>query len=481
MKKLIAWSIIGASLLLFSCGEDKDEPINPPSEKSKTELTNEWIHKKMSEEYLWNMDVPQLSSLNTKSSHSDFFTSLLSEQEAKYTSSNRKYFYSRLTTSETTKATSYNNSYGIFFIRYLVSDTEEILRVLFVNPGSAAERSGIKRGDWLIRYNGAPITDYTKFQAGASAQVTRGHLEISDGKYVIVADDTFTLESSYNIEETPFLKENIIDIDGTKVGYLAYNSFSTGPNGFEDKTWDNEMIDAFGRFKAAGVSEFVLDLRYNGGGYISSCQILSTMLVKQANMNSVFAIQEYNPTLEAKYINSYGSNHGVTQFSSSTKVKSNNLNLDRLYVIGTEYTASASELVINALRPYMSVKLIGTVTEGKNVGSYEIKDEINYPGVILQPITVKIYNSKKESNYRNGFTPDIYIDELNETNLTIPLGELGEYQSEPLLRAALIDMGLVNYTLSATNNYNTTMSNIISIGSYLSKPKDGLIVLSPER
>ncbi|MGL5016439.1 MAG: S41 family peptidase [Bacteroidales bacterium] len=481
MKKLLTWSIIGASLLFFSCGDDKDEPSNPSNTKSKTELTNEWIHQKMSDEYLWNMDVPRLSSLNTKSSHADFFASLLSDQEAKYTSSNRKYYYSHITTSESTKAASFTNSYGIFFIRYLVSDTQEILRVLFVNPGSAAEKSGIKRGDWLIRYNGAPITDYTKLQAGGEAQVTRGHLEISGGQYNIVADDTFTLQASYSIEETPFLKEEIIEVNSTKIGYLAYNSFSTGPNGFEDKSWDNQMIAAFGRFKTAGVSEFVLDLRYNGGGYISSCQILSTMLVKQANINSVFSIQEYNPTLEAKYVNNFGSNHGVTQFSSSTTVRSNNLNLDRLYVIGTEYTASASELVINALRPYMSVKHIGTVTEGKNVGSYEIKDEVNHPGVILQPITVKIYNSKRESNYRDGFTPDIYIDELNETNLTIPLGELGDYNSEPLLRAALVDMGIVNYSLSSTSSVTISANNLKSIGTHLSKPKDGLIVLSPER
>lgn len=469
-----------ASALLLTTGcEQQDSPSG--SEKSQVQLANEWIHQQMAEEYLYNMDVPALSVLNTKAAHEDFFASLLSSQEAKQTESGRQYFYSYLTVPTATKASTTSNSYGIFFMRYLVSGTQEILRVLYVTPNSAAEKSGVKRGDWLLKYNGNYITDHTKLIAGASATVTKGVLSLVGNQYQVTEGDSFTLQASTTIDDTPFLKESVIEIGGKRVGYLAYNSFSTGPNGFEDKKWDNELKQTFARFKSAGVTEFVLDLRYNGGGYISTCQLLSTMLGSRAVLGKTFSIQQYNPTLESNYVKKYGANHGVIPFATAADVVSYNLDLGQLYVIGTQFTASASELVINSLRAYMPVKLVGTKTEGKNVGSYEITNESKFPGLKLQPITLKIFNSKKESDYRNGFTPDLLVDELDDNQLHITLGELGNYQQEPLLQRALVDMGLLNPSVT-TSSVGTipVQTTIRPTGSHLSRPNEGLIGARPQ-
>ena len=175
------------------------------------------------------------------------------------------------------------------------------------------------------------------------------------------------------------------------------------------------------------MNELVLDLRLNGGGLISSADLLSSLIVKNPNANNVIHQDEWNANIKVKY----------PTLSNPTKftVQPNNLNLDRLVVLTSNGTASASELVINSLRPYMDVVIIGQNTYGKNVGSITIKDDQTPARWAwgMQPIVLRTVNSKGESAYgtKTGFTPNFVVSDN-----VYPFKPWGD-ESETLLKKAL--------------------------------------------
>ena len=126
------------------------------------------------------------------------------------------------------------------------------------------------------------------------------------------------------------------------------------------------------------------------------------MIAPQSALGQVFCIERFNDDLHALY------GETVLRFLPEGEVGGCNLNLARLYVLTGPWTASSSELVINNLRPYMPVKVVGTTTEGKNVGSSEIRS--NVYGIVLRPITGRAFNRDYESDYADGFDPDFPAD-----------------------------------------------------------------------
>ena len=177
----------------------------------------------------------------------------------------------------------------------------------------------------------------------------------------------------------------------------------------------------------AGVDEFILDLRYNNGGLISCAQLLATILAPSDALGRIFCIEKFNgKSWIQKKSNLY--------YNSNLVKNGINLNLKTIYVLVTGMTASASELVINGLKPYANVILIGTKTEGKNVGSITIEDESKYDWY-MQPIVCKLYNAEDKSDYEDGMTVNYELDEARLQNMDSFL-ELGD-TNELLLNAAL--------------------------------------------
>jgi C-terminal processing protease CtpA/Prc len=194
------------------------------------------------------------------------------------------------------------------------------------------------------------------------------------------------------------------------------------------------MQSIFANFKAQGITDLVLDLRFNSGGSESSAQSLASFIGKGIDGNKTFARRAYNSKVEQQIINDpdFGSTFLTTKFQAKASNIGSQLTGGRVYVLTSSRTASASELVINALKPFMDVFLIGDVTYGKNVGSISINDDedaTNKWG--LQPIVVKVYNSLDQSDYSTGFQPDV-LDKDNGLFL-YPLGD----QREALLGQAI--------------------------------------------
>jgi len=172
----------------------------------------------------------------------------------------------------------------------------------------------------------------------------------------------------------------------------------------------------------------ILDFRYNGGGYVSSAVNLASLIAPAVTTSDIFYKTKYN-----SFLSQYSDFQNVqTPFESKTENLGNILEGNRVYILTSSRTASASELIINGLKPYMDVYIIGDVTYGKNVGSIPFEDEENSdnPYGIL-PIVTQSFNSLDQSDYTNGFTPD--VEALESSELLLPLGNVNEI----LLRTAL--------------------------------------------
>jgi hypothetical protein len=224
------------------------------------------------------------------------------------------------------------------------------------------------------------------------------------------------------VQTNPIQMDTIIVKENKKIGYLVYLQFLS--------KFDTDMRNVFKEFKEKGVNELVLDLRYNGGGFISSSDILSSLIVKNLKPGTLMSKQEWNTELTKAYKTKYGNDVFDTKWLN----ESNNLGtLNRVFVLTSKATASASELVINNLKPYMDVVLIGDNTYGKNVGSVTLSDDKKRWKWGMQPIVLRTVNSLGQSEFGG---KDGFIANFKVTDNAIPFRPFGD-ENETLLSVAI--------------------------------------------
>lgn len=360
-----------------------------------------------------------------------------------------------------------------FGLVYKPGSTTDIFGyVRYIIPGSDAATKDIKRGAIFYGINGTQLT-ISNYQS-------------------LLANDTFTLNlADYNsgaitpnnktvaltktvVPENPILINKVITNGTHKIGYLLYNGF------YAD--YDNQLNDAFGTLKSQGITDLVLDLRYNGGGSVLTATRLASMITGQYT-GKVFAKQQWNPKINSYFEsnNPEALKNNFTDKIGTTAV--NSLNLSKIYILTTKSTASASELVINGLKPYMTVVQIGDITTGKNVGSVTLYDSPTFgkdnrnPNhrYAMQPIVLKIVNAAGFGDYFNGLTPDYSLKE-NYGNLDI----LGN-STEPLLSTAIGKITGTGKMLKQSpdkdfNYFSDTKSlNGIQNQMYLEKAPEGIL------
>jgi len=434
--------LLGATFttLLSSCkGEDRS------LEYKDTKGVNDWIYSEMKDVYLWYDEIPAEDKLNFFANPDTFFYTLLSSKEKKDGN-----YYSWIEQKEvTTKSIDDSSSYGFEFMSYTDEKNSSVyVRVLYVLPGSPASNAGLKRGDWIIAFDGNKITDtnYTQLLTGSGVKLTLATYT-GNSTNPFTEKGTLTLGAAKAVNNDPILVNKVFTSkSGSKIGYLMYTHFATGPNdNANDYTYQNELRQVFASFKSQNVTEFVLDLRYNPGGYISNSQLLSTMLAPSSALGKTFCVIKYNDKMSPS--------QNIYTFDSDSIKGGANLNLPRLYVLVSKYTASSSELLINGLKPFMNVTLIGTTTEGKNLGSVSIQhEESNW---MIQPIIGKLYNSKDESDYGSGFTPDYELDEFSDYSTYKELGD----ENEMMLSKALTLINGASLTKSTRTKSISTVLN----------------------
>lgn len=463
-----------SSFVFIACEDRNKEGLK---EKIENKSVNEWIFSEMDSKYLYYQDIPASSSLDYSLEPKDFFASLLSRQhEMKTMEDGTGYFYSYMETPENTKSAYSYSTYGIEFLRYPNPRTpgSQIARVLYVLKNSPAEKAGIMRGDFIYKVNNELLnpTNYAILKSGQAATLYKAAYVRNQamGKYEYVQyTDPVNIAASEAIEDNPIHFSKVFEFDGRKIGYIVYNSFKFGPTDeLVDFRYENEMRELMKDFKNEGVSDLILDLRYNGGGYLRTAQLLASTIVPESGLGQLMAIQEMNDKQEK--VNT----EKETNFYPVSGVGESNLNLNRLVVIGTRFTASASELIINCLRPYMTVIHVGGRTEGKNVGSYSIKNS-KFPGYKLQPITIKIYNKLHKSDYRYGFEPDAN-NECDEIGSPDPFAAFGSLE-DVYLKVALRNLGIDLPVSIKTKGQSVESPVLIPKGMGPTNNPKGLIVL----
>ncbi len=405
---------------------------------------NDWIYEEMNIYYLWNNLIPKKPDFSLNPNM--FFKSLLNKYNAATNPEGDRFSWIEENYVDLLGSLSGIKSDEIGFEYILVglneARTQFYALVTYPKKGTDAYEKGINRGRFITAVDGKDITssNYRSIFSGTGSKT----LSMADFKYNSLSDSyNLTPASDIKIQmekgfaEIPVYMDSVYTINNTKIGYMVYNFFATD-RGDDSHDYDRLLMDRLASIKSKGATEMVLDLRYNGGGRVSTAIALASALVKERSTKNILVTAEYNDIVHTSYKRQYGSNYNKDYFIDKiedTNIEIPALNLPRLYVLVTGGSASASEFVINGLKPYMDVILIGETTYGKNVGSisiYEENDPKNKWG--MQPIVVKYYNSNGESEFTAGFEPDIEIDEFDALNLR--LVDFGDTE-DPLLGAAL--------------------------------------------
>ncbi|GAA4411558.1 hypothetical protein GCM10023187_37630 [Nibrella viscosa] len=427
--------LAAGSFLMTSCKKEIDSITPQSSTTTSTTSTsdqevNKWIIDNLKIYYYWNDKLP--ANPNNTQKPADFFKSLLYSYDATVRPDGDRFSWIQESADELKASLSgESKTTGMEYQLYRPAGTDDIYgKVLYTHPGSPAALAGIKRGDIFYKVNGQKLVtaNYSQLLAGDGSTFTYGFAKLQDGK-IVTTDETKTV-TPVVLQQNPILMDTVYTIAGKTIGYFVYNQFVPGPNGSSVPTYDNQLDAIFGKFKAKGVNELVIDFRYNPGGYVSSATNLASLIGRGVDQSKVFARKEWNSTLTPELEKQYGKSFFYDYF----KTKANNIggNLNRVYVLTTRRTASASELVINGLRPYMTVTTIGATTTGKNVGSITISDDTKKIKWGMQPIVSKSFNSLGQSDYTAGFIPAVKIDEL----LTQDWKQFGDI-SEVMLNEAI--------------------------------------------
>ncbi len=474
-KFIIAFLLV---TFTFQSCQDNDDVATP----NNLEIQN-FIWKGLNLYYLWQADVPNLADdrfanqtqLNAFLSGYPVPEKLFDALRVDKTIDRFSWIVDDYLVLEGQLQGSTNNNGVDFGLSYKSSGSTEIIGwVRYIIPNSNASTKDIHRGDVFYGVDGTQLTvsNYQALLFGSNNDYTLNLADINSGAFTPNGKN-ITLTKTV-LDENPILVNTVINSGSHKIGYLMYNGFYSN--------YDTQLNDAFGTLKSQGITDLVLDLRYNGGGSIQTSARLASMITGQFT-GQVFAKQQWNAKIES-YFDSNDPESLKNLFTDKIGTTPiNSLNMTKVYILTSKGTASASELVINGLIPYVTVVQIGDITVGKNVGSVTLYDSPDFGKTnrnpnhryAMQPLVLKIVNGAGFGDYQSGLTPTFSLAE----NLS-SLGVLGN-SAEPLLNLAI---GKINGTRKIAQpitgmqfDYflDTKSINGIQNQMYLEKAPEGLL------
>lgn len=408
-----------------------------------TDEVVKWVDQRLQDEYYWLDEYKEkLNTFDYTLAYDKFLsTSLLSmttNMEDGYVVEGTRYLYSYITQESATRADDDRmvNSFGILIAgRYFGgSNNTAILVVEHVYPGSPAANAGLKRGDTISKVDNATIpapTDnagiqqfYTlrsKLESGTGSITIEGETYDKQTQKDIVFRKTLTAAdylpspvAHYTVLEFDEAVAKVINPDGKKIGYLSYLGF--------EMEYDAELIEAMEYLAAKGITDLILDLRVNGGGSVNTSTMLGSMLLSEEYVGKTYATLKRNPKnklFPAEYLND---DCLITKNGLGDEFKNKdlpNLDLPELWVIASNSTASASEMVIKGLEGLdVPVHIVGKTTNGKNCGMDVMEKTFGSYIYTYAPITFMNFNAKGDNDYADGIKPQVNLDDYyNESNI----------------------------------------------------------------
>jgi len=420
--------LISAILLIGALTGCDKEKLNPEVDKQEapelTQRVNSFIKNAMDDAYLWYNEIPDID-LRYESDSKDYFDKLL------YTEDKWSFITDDLVSLQNSfegieKSYGWSLSFGRF------SNTGNIFAVVeFVYPNTPASEAGMKRGDVIVAVFGNEITEENYMDLLNSENITIAKGIMGDG---FISAGTSVSLSARVLNLDPVLFTNIIEHNGHKIGYLFYAQYI--------QNYSSSLNCVFQYFMDNSVTDIVLDLRYNHGGGTDAAVHLCSLLAPAGAVNSsdVLVTFKWNDKYQSYWQNNDAQEQLQLQFDKDVPVK---MDLNKLYILTGHGTASASELSITGLRPYMNITTVGEATYGKYTASITLKPEYyfekssyyeNFKTWGIQPVVLRYANSQGVTDFKDGFSPDIYVeDNIMEA---VPLG----MKEEALLKAAIEDI-----------------------------------------
>lgn len=430
---MIALALVFLLGSTISCSEDDSN--NVPQDLK----VQDFVWKGMNLYYLWQADVPDLDDnrFENQDQLNDFLHGyndpavLFNHLRVDGSIDRFSVIFSDYDVLEGILSGTTKNNGVDFGLRYKNGSATDIFGwVRYILPNSDASGKDIHRGDIFYAINGTPLT-VDNYNALLAADTYTLNLADYDNGNITPNGQSVTLAKSV-YSENPVLLNTVIDQGAHKIGYLVYNGFYAN--------YESQLNAAFAELQSSNITDLVLDLRYNSGGSVATATRLASMITGQFT-GQLFAKERWNDKAQA-YFEARNPDDLRNDFTDKlgNNAPLNSLNLNRIYILTSKSTASASELVINGLAPYIDVVQIGDFTTGKNVGSITLYDSPDFGRdgrstlhkYAMQPIVLKIVNKNGFGDYQiNGLQPDYeLLEDLGN------LGQLGN-TAEPLLSTAI--------------------------------------------
>lgn len=484
--------LIFALAFAFQSCEDQDDVESPASLQ-----VNDFVWKGLNQFYLWQPDVPNLaddrfsnqealnSFLRNYSSPEDLFQDLLNKPSSKFPKGQAIDRFSWIVEDysvleQELQGTTKNDGVD-FRLSYKPNSTTELVGyVRYIIPNSNASTKDIKRGDLFTGVNGTKLT-VSNYQSLLNADSYALNMASFNGTSIEPNGKTVSLTKT-TLDENPILINKVLVEGSHTIGYLMYNGFYAN--------YDTQLNNAINSLKDQAkaqnkvLTDFVLDLRYNGGGSIQTASRLASMIVGTENYKGkIFAKEQWNPKVNEYYESEDPESLNV-RFPEKIGTESiNGLNMTKVYIITTDGTASASELVINGLAPYITVVQIGETTVGKNVGSVTLYDSPTFGKTnrnpnhkyAMQPLVLKIVNSVGFGEYTDGLKPT-----YEKLEVASNMGMLGD-RNEPLLNLAIAKITGTGKTVEQDKKEvlkgftNSKTINGVRNQMYIEKAPEGLL------
>ena len=366
MKKWIF--LLLASLIINSCEKVTPRNTNQPLFECSLEEQNRFVYEYMQDRYFWYKYLPNVDYKNYSSVYA-----LL--EDLKYELDRWSFIIDKEILDEYFEGGEYIG-YGI---KLDIKDNK--LYITLVYPNTPASKAGLKRGTQILEINNQPVEGMSFEEINLAFGEDR--VGVKTLLKVIIDNEIKEIEITKDIIVAPsVIAQTILEIDNQKVGYFVFDRF-VAPS-------SQELKELFSYFKAQNIDSLIVDLRYNSGGLVDVANDLVSLIKGDGLENEV--------SFKLLYNDKHSDENSIYYITKD----SNSLNLDNIYFITTYYSCSASEAVINALKPYANVYIIGSRSCGKPVGM--VGGE--FCGKYLLPIEFEIVNSKDEGRYFNGLEVD---------------------------------------------------------------------------